>query len=287
MTRRTMGKPGGNSFLGRMARSSRRRVREARSRESENALLDRALETPAPPPLRLGDFDVIAELKLRSPASGDLAEGAFDRDAQVAAYAAGGATAVSVLTEPEEFKGSLQDLGAASASLNDRGIPTMRKDFLTDPYQVLEARAAGAGGVLVIVTMLSDSDVTGLLETAAEHGLFVLLEGFDERDLERISALAVADRFSMPILCGVNCRDLTTLDVEFDRFRRLAPHLPADLPAVAESGVNGTGDVATVARLGYRAALIGSALMRSTDAAGQLGRLRKAGAEARQETPCS
>jgi len=195
--------------------------------------------------------------------------------------------AVSVLTEPEEFKGSLQDLGAASASLTDRGIPTMRKDFLTDPYQVLEARAAGAGGILVIVTMLSDSDVVSLLETAAEHGLFVLLEGFDEGDLERISALDVADRFSVPILCGVNCRDLTTLEVEFDRFRRLAPHLLADLPAVAESGVNGTGDVVTVGKLGYRAALIGSALMRSTDAAGQLGELRKAGARVRLESPCS
>jgi len=276
-----------SSFLDRMARASRARVREARGRESEGALEQRGRAMPPAPPLALRDFDIIAELKLRSPAAGILAKETFDRDSQIRAYASGGATAVSVLTEPDEFKGSLQDLGAAAASLAGPGLPAMRKDFLTDPYQVLEARAAGAGGVLVIVTMLSDPDVTAMLESAAECGLFVLLEGFDERDLERMSSLGITGRFSVPVLCGVNCRDLTSLEVDFGRFQELAAHLPPDLPAVAESGINGPAEVIAIAKLGYRAALIGSALMRSPDAARTLASLKSAGADALRTAPCS
>ena len=156
----------GESFLGRMASSSRARVREARKRESEAALLARALATPPAPPLRLGAFGMIAELKYRSPAAGTLAAQNFDGDAQVRAYGAGGAAAVSVLTEPEEFRGSLDDLRKAAEPLTAYRIPAMRKDFLTDPYQVLEARAAGAGGVLVIVTMLDDAEIAELLACA-------------------------------------------------------------------------------------------------------------------------
>jgi len=287
MTPGAAGKTSAGSFLEHMARASRGRVRDARGRESEGALLERALSTPPPPALALSDFDIIAELKLRSPAAGVLAQERFDRDAQIRAYAAGGATAVSVLTEPEAFRGSLSDLDAAAAALMDHGIPAMRKDFLTDPYQVLEARAVGAGGILVIVTMLSDSDVTALLESAAECGLFVLLEGFDERDLERMATLGIADRFTVPVLCGVNCRDLKSLEVDFDRFRTLAPHLPPDLPAVAESGINGAADIVAVAKLGYRAALIGSALMRSSDAATELAAFKEAGARVSGTARCS
>ena len=286
MTVAATARPGG-AFLQTMARASRVRVRAAREREPEPALRRRALATPPPPALRLSGFDVIAELKLRSPAGGDLAAADFDRTAQIDAYAAGGAAAVSVLTEPEAFKGRLGDLAAAAAVLAGHGIPAMRKDFLTDPYQVLEARAAGAGGVLVIVTMLADGDVLALLDSAAEHGLFVLLEGFDERDLERIAALDVADRYPVPVLCGVNCRDLASLEVDFERFGKLAARLPPRLPAVAESGMDAPADVRTVARLGYRAALIGSALMRSADAARRLSELRQAGAQAAGVAPCS
>jgi len=270
-----------------MARSSRQRVREAREKQSEGALLRHALSTPPPPPLNLSEFDVIAELKLRSPAAGKLTDKRFDRDAQIDAYATGGASAVSVLTEPQQFKGSLEDLNAAAASLMSLGVPTMRKDFLTDPYQVLEARAAGASGVLIIVTMLDDSLVTTLLEVATECGLFVLLEAFDERDLERISTFGITPRDTFPVLCGVNCRDLVSLEVDFDRFRQLATNLPRDLPAVAESGISRPADVATVAGLGYRAALVGSALMGSPDPAAQLVSLKQAGIKASRGIPCS
>lgn len=276
----------GESFLGRMAKSSRERVREARKREPEGALLARALATPAPPPLRLGEFGMIAELKYRSPAAGSLAAQDFDGDAQVRAYGSGAAAAVSVLTEPEEFRGSLDDLRNAAESLTAYRIPAMRKDFLTDPYQVLEARAAGAGGVLVIVTMLDDAEVADLLACAAQCGLFVLLEGFDEADLERIGGIGAPPDGAASLLCGVNCRDLRDLAVNRDRFRLLAPYLPPHLPAVAESGIEGAEDIAAVASIGYRAALVGSALMQAADASRALAAMTAAGTQAVRSRPC-
>ena len=277
----------GNSFLGRMARSSRERVREARRRKPEGRLLEEALAAPAAPPLKLREFGLIAELKHRSPAAGLLAAQGFDADAQIRAYGDGGATAVSVLTEPREFRGSLDDLRQAAQALLEYRIPAMRKDFLTDPYQVLQARAAGAGGVLVIVTMLSDAEVGELLACAAQCGLFVLLEGFDEADLERMGAIGAPPDDSAPWLCGINCRDLRDLAVNRDRFRELAPYLPAHLPAVAESGIEGVDDIAAVASMGYRAALVGSALMRAVDASRALAAMAAAGARAMRKLRCS
>ncbi len=277
----------GESFLRRMARISRERARKARTRQPEGALLRRALAVPKPPPLKLADFSLIAELKYRSPAAGSLAERGFDGARQIRAYAAGGAAAVSILTEPDEFHGSLDDLRRATPSLTEYGVPAMRKDFLTDPYQVLEARAVGAGGVLVIVTMLNDAEVTDLMAAAEECGLFVLLEAFNEDDLERIGGLAPRGGSSPPLLCGVNCRDLRDLEVNFERFRQLAPHLPRHLPAVAESGISGVDAVAAVARLGFRAALVGSTLMRSADAAREVTAMIGAGSQALGTEPCS
>ena len=252
----------GSSFLGRMADASRERVRRARLAVSQGLLADRARAAPAAPPLELGGFDMIAELKLRSPAAGGLATRSFDRGEQLAAYARGGAAAVSVLTESDEFHGSLSHLEDAAAALAAHGCPVMRKDFLTSPYQVLEARAAGAGGVLVIVTMLEDSEIRELVDCAREYGLFVLLEAFDRRDLERIAALPLASG-APQVLAGVNCRDLRDLNVRFERFAELAPFIPVELPTVAESGISSAADAATVSELGYELALVGSALMQS------------------------
>jgi indole-3-glycerol phosphate synthase len=270
------------SFLERMATSSRERVRAARTAESEAKLARRAERAPKPPPLALAGFDVIAELKLRSPAAGGLATAGFDPRAQLDAYAQGGAAAVSVLTEPTEFKGDLAHLASAAEILAARRRPVMRKDFVTDPYQVLEARAAGAGGILVIVTMLDDATVRTLVQSARECGLFVLLEAFDRGDLERIAASfdngtgAAAPK----ILAGVNCRDLRDLDVRFARFAELAPYLPKHLPTVAESGIATAADVETVARLGYRLALVGSSLMRAADPQAALAALVASGRKA-------
>ncbi len=267
------------SFLDRMAAASRARARRARQRVPEQKLLASASETPPPPRLKLGTFDLIAEVKLRSPAVGSLDTGAFDLKAQVEAYARGGACAVSVLTEPDAFHGSLEHLSGAASFLTPLDCPVMRKDFVTDPYQILEARAAGASGVLLIVTMLDDGTVAELLQCAHEHGLFVLLEGFDRADLERIARCTRAAS-DPPVLAGLNCRDLKSLEIDFGRFSQLADALPADLPVVAESGVQTADQVSIVAKLGYAAVLVGSALMRAEDPARVLAELIAAGREA-------
>ena len=260
-----------SGFLDDMARSSAARVAQALRRESAERLEQRARAAAPSAPLRLSasGFDVIAELKLRSPAAGRLSDAGDDWLGRVAAYARGGAAAVSVLTEPSRFDGSLEHLREAAAVLAPLGVPAMRKDFLVDPYQVLEARAAGAGGVLVILRMLPAGRIVELLDVAAEHGMFVLLEAFDAADLETARDLKASralpragptDREDL-ILIGVNCRDLQTLEVVQERFAELAPMLPAHCPAVAESGVASGLDARRMQLLGYRAALIGTALM--------------------------
>src|ERR1700676_4664577 len=183
-----------SGFLDDMASLSAARVAEAIRRESVNALERRARRTVPSAPLRLSasGFDVIAELKLRSPAAGRLSDGSEDWLGRAAAYARGGAAAVSVLTEPSRFDGSLEHLRQAAAVLAPLGVPAMRKDFLVDAYQVLEARAAGAGGVLVILRMLPQRRIAELLDAAAEHGMFVLLEAFDRLDLDRARDLLAA-----------------------------------------------------------------------------------------------
>jgi indole-3-glycerol phosphate synthase len=276
------------TFLARMAETSRERVRAARARESEAALERRALARAAPPPLVLDGFDIIAELKLRSPAAGALAQSNFDAAAQLASYARGGAAAVSVLTEPTEFRGELAHLAAAAEALAPRR-PAMRKDFLVDPYQVLEARAAGAGGVLVILALLDDAAVRALVDCARRCGLFVLLEAFDRADLERLTDYDRPPSGGPPILAGVNCRDLRDLSIQFERFAELGPHLPRHLPTVAESGLGTADDVETVVAAGYRLALVGSALMRSQDPSASLAEWLAAGraAVARRQARCS
>ncbi|HTV96845.1 MAG TPA: indole-3-glycerol phosphate synthase TrpC [Steroidobacteraceae bacterium] len=266
-------------FLEQMASSSAQRVRQAARSEPLGALERRAREAPRAPPLRLSDagFDVIAELKLRSPAAGALENTGHDWLGRVGAYARAGAAAVSVLTEPSHFDGALEHLRQAAALLAPLGVPAMRKDFLVDPYQVIEARAAGAGGVLVILRMLRRESLAELLEAAAQHGLFVLLEAFDAHDLEVARGLlegapgspeqAPRSQPRPPVLIGVNCRDLASLQVVPARFAELAPLLPAGAIGVAESGVASAADALRVRDLGYRLALIGTALMRCAEPA--------------------
>jgi indole-3-glycerol phosphate synthase len=263
-----------SGFLDEMARSSEARVLEAKRRESYADLEARAARAPAAARLRLSPgFDVIAELKLRSPAAGQLGDRSQNPLGRIADYARGGAAAVSVLTEPTRFDGSLDDLREAAAALAPLGLPAMRKDFLVDPYQVLEARAAGAGGVLVILRMLRPARIAELLDTAARQGLFVLLEAFDAADLAVAETLLAARGPGENILIGINCRDLQTLQVVPSRFAELAPRLPKGPVCVAESGVTGPSDACAMRRLGYRAALIGTALMGCEDPAAVLKKI--------------
>jgi len=155
----------------------------------------------------------------------------------------------------------------------------MRKDFLVHPYQVWEARLAGAGGVLIIATLLDDRALRALMYAAAQAGLFALIESFDEDDLRRTGE-ALADAPDGLWLVGVNTRDLRSLDVVPDRLARMAEHLPEGAQAVAESGMSSPEDVAAAARLGYRAALVGTALMRQAAPGPVLQAMKAAGVSA-------
>jgi len=157
----------------------------------------------------------------------------------------------------------------------------MRKDFLVDPVQVLEARRAGASGVLLITSMLDDRSLRAMLDRAREHGMFVLLESFDEQDLARSDRLLGTPAYrdeadAGRLLFGVNTRNLRTLDVDGARLQMLAPRLPAGR-CVAESGLREPGDAARVAGLGYSLALVGTALMKSEDPAALVAAMRDAG----------
>jgi len=240
-----------------------------------------ASNAPAPVPLSLDRFDVIAEIKDRSPAEGDLAAPGSDRASRARHYVAGGAAAISVLTEPTRFAGSLEHLAEVVAAVP--GTPVMRKDFLVDPVQVDEARAAGASGVLLIVTMLDDGSLCSMLDATLGHGMFVLLEGFDVHDLRRMWALLEMDRYRQAadagqLLVGINTRNLRTLEVNNSRLAEFAAVLPA-ARCVAESGLRTAADAARVAALGYRLGLVGTALMRSDDPAALVAGMRAAGSE--------
>lgn len=262
----------GDDFLASMAYSSRLRAEAAEANCSREALLAAIADTRSPPPLILSKerFDLIAEVKLRSPAAGVLRE----RDAEnigtrARLYSQAGAAAISILTEPSRFDGELDHLRQGVAALD--AIPAMRKDFLVNDYQVLEARAAGAGGVLLIVRMLSIETLIQMVKVALDHQLFVLLEVFDEQDIAALSPLLeevatkskATDPRAARLLVGVNCRDLTTLQVVPERLFQLVSQLPKEWPKVAESGLETAQDAARLAAAGYDLALVGSALMRT------------------------
>lgn len=236
-------------------------------------------------PLRLGGFDIIAEIKERSPAEGDLSGRHLDRTVRARCYAEAGAAAISVLTEPDRFDGELSHLEEVVDAVSDFGVPVMRKDFLVDPVQIREAKSAGASGVLLIAAMLDDHDLVNMLDSAFDLGLFVLLESFDNTDLERTAHLLQKPRIREQagqnnFLVGVNSRDLRSLAVDPLRLERFAPVLPAGAAAVAESGQRTADDAARVAALGYRMALVGTALMKATDPRGLIKDMLAAGRKA-------
>ena len=265
-------------FLNTMAASSRARA-DALPARWDSALLDKPVY-----PLRLSGFDLIAEIKDNSPAEGRLAAADANRETRAAEYVRGGAAAISVLTEPDRFAGELEHVEDVVAVVSDQQIPVMRKDFLTDVRQVLEARSAGASGVLLIAAILDDQSLDAMLRSALEHSMFILLEAFDADDLERCSTV-VGGAFNSAamngqLLVGVNTRNLRTLDVDAARLERLSGDLPKGAVAVAESGLTEPADAGRVARLGYRMGLVGTALMRSSDPAALVADMLAAGRQA-------
>ena len=206
--------------------------------------------------------NVIAECKRRSPSRGVL-RSAYDPVAIARGYARAGAAAISVLTEPGFFDGDLDHLRAVRAAVS---IPLLRKDFIVDDYQLLEARMAGANAVLLIVAALDDAQLARLSASAHQLGLAALVEvhGVDECD----RALAAGAR-----IIGVNNRNLRTLEVDLDQSRAVAARLPAGVMAVSESGLKTPGDLQEMAALGYRAFLIGERFMSADDPGEALGAL--------------
>lgn len=269
-------------FLGEMAASSRERAAAAASDRPAEELRARIADMEPPPTLVLDRFDIIAEIKHQSPSEGVLDTGASDNAGRAQMYAEGGAAAVSVLTEPSRFGGAMEHLVEVAEALTESGIPAMRKDFLVEAYQLLEAREAGAGGALLIAALFGDAELADMLDLAEELQLFVLLECFAAPELERCRALLEEPRFHERgsdgrLLIGVNSRDLRDLTVDPGRLDTLAPGLPHGAPAVAESGLHVPADAVRLATAGYRLALVGTALMRDKRP-GQLVRtLRDAG----------
>ncbi len=253
-------------FLERMAESSRRRAGEAKERLTEDELRRRVDRLPPAANLVLSPdgFDLIAEIKPRSPSEGRLTGADFSPAALALQYAAAGAAALSVLTEPSRFGGSLEllaDIAAAAGS-----TPVMRKDFLVDPYQVLEARLHGASGVLLIVGMTDDENTEAMLGTALACGMFSLLEAFENAELER--AREMAGRLGAPrdkVLLGLNCRDLRTLEVDRGRFARMNPRSAGGYRMIAESGIENARQAGELAAAGWDGLLAGTALMRADD----------------------
>jgi indole-3-glycerol phosphate synthase len=200
--------------------------------------------------------NVIAECKRRSPSRGVLAP-EYEPVAIARQYESGGAAAISVLTEPTFFDGSLDHLTAVRAAV---GVPLLRKDFILDDYQLFEARAAGADAILLIVAALEQRALEHLQRRAAELGLAALVEVHDEEELAR--AVDSGAR-----LIGVNNRNLRTLAVDVEASYRLAARIPANVVAVSESGLQSRADLERLAAAGYRAFLIGERFMTDSNPA--------------------
>lgn len=213
--------------------------------------------------LRGPTLGVIAEIKRRSPSKGDLAPD-LDPVATARAYAAGGASCLSVLTDGPYFGGGPADLVAARAAVD---LPVLRKDFTVDRLQIDEARAMGADAVLLIVAALDDATLADLHAHAMGRGLTVLVEVHDDGELDRALALD-------PHLVGVNARDLGSFAEDLSTGERMIDRIPAGVVAVAESAIRSVADAERMAGAGFDAVLVGEALVRSDDPAGLVGAFR-------------
>jgi indole-3-glycerol phosphate synthase len=255
------GEPVPSGFLAEMVAGSRRRVASARvagrltrpEHVQEPGRLREALTRPswtpgAPSP----QLAVIAEVKRRSPSKGDIAP-QLDPVAQARAYEAAGADAVSVLTEPSRFGGSLDDLRAVAAAVD---LPVLRKDFIVDRGQVWEAAEAGAAAILLIVAILSDERLHDLLIECLDCGLDPLVEVHDLAEARRATRAGCT-------LVGINNRDLVTLEVDLDTTDYIAPALGPCMFPVSESGIATADDALRAALAGARALLVGEALVRA------------------------
>jgi indole-3-glycerol phosphate synthase len=248
--------------------ATRARVDAAMEREPRAALERRAAgRTPRGSEFsarvsRAGSINVIAECKRRSPSRGVLRV-AYDPVAIATGYEQAGAAAISVLTEPGFFDGSLEHLESVRGAV---GIPLLRKDFIIDEYQLLESRAAGADAVLLIVAALDDSELAGLSQAAADLGLAALIEVHDVTECRRVAAIPWHEsRGTRHPIIGVNNRNLRTLQVDLNASKDVAGILPKGAIGVSESGLKTSADLHEMKALGYQAFLMGERFMIEPD----------------------
>jgi indole-3-glycerol phosphate synthase len=245
--------------LARIVEQTRETIERRRRRTPEAAIEAEALAASSEPgrfhaALARPGIGAIAEFKRRSPSAGELRPGA-DVQAIAQAYERAGASAMSVLTEEANFDGSLNDLRAARAAC---ALPILRKDFIVAPYQLYEARAAGAEAVLLIVAALKDEELAELRERAQALGLDALVEVHDAEELERAAAVGAR-------IVGVNNRDLRDLSVDVRRTAQLLERMPKGALVVSESGIATREQVCELERQGVDAVLVGESLMRAPD----------------------
>lgn len=243
-------------ILERILQFRRRAIEELKERHTERALATAVASAPAPRDFAAAlvkpGIALIAECKERSPSAGML-QTPYDPIDLAARYAAGGAAAISVLTEPEFFGGSLLHLKEVRARIE---LPVLCKDFIIDPIQVRSARAAGADAVLLIVSILEDDQLAALHRLTRELGMAALVEVHDKRELRRALRLDEA-------VIGINNRDLATMTTDRGTTARLRPLIPSDRVVVSESGISSRADVEELQQLGVHAVLVGEALLRA------------------------
>jgi indole-3-glycerol phosphate synthase len=257
-----------STILDRIVASKREEIARSRACLSETELERRLADVPPPrdflaalagPP----GVQVIAEIKRASPSAGGIRPGA-DVAAVARTYQRGGAACVSVLTDGPFFQGHLADLAGVRAAVT---LPLLRKDFILDRYQLLEARTAGADAVLLIAEILDDTQLGTLLADARALGLAALVEFYDPANLPRVVASGAQ-------LIGINNRDLRTFATALEHTLALAHRVPADRCLVSESGIRTRADVERLAAAGVKAILVGETLMRAEDPAAKLAELR-------------
>ncbi len=258
------------TILDDIALYKRKEIAEARIRLPEDEVEERARAAPPPRGFRAslvaardaGRYGLIAEIKKASPSKG-LIRAEFDPGALASDYEAGGAACLSVLTDAPSFQGAPEYLTTARANSS---LPLLRKDFMFESYQVVEARAWGADCILVIMAAVGDREATTLMRTARKWGIDVLVEVHDHAELDR--ALLLGADF-----IGINNRDLKTFVTDLDVTLRLAPRIPKDVLVVAESGLSGPDDLARLAEAGVTTFLVGESLMREADVTAATRRL--------------
>ena len=250
------------SVLERIAAYKHQEVAAAKKARPLKAVMANAGEAPLPRGFRAAleaaraakRPGLITEIKKASPSKGVI-RADFDPEVIAREYERGGATCLSVLTDTPSFQGAIDDLMAARQATH---LPVLRKDFMLEPYQIVQSRAMGADCILVIMAMLKDSMAAKLIEAAADWGMDALVEVHDEKELERALGLD-------PDLIGINNRDLTTFVTDIGTAIRLKPLIPAGIHVVAESGLSSPADLMRLAAAGISSYLIGESLMRADD----------------------